>query len=62
MSRKIYIEPETLKRAEINSREAIREARETIKDGTPEEIRAAIRKALDRSSDYRAFLRANYNL
>jgi len=62
MDSRIYIEPETLKRAAENSREAFQEARAAVKNGSPEEIRAAIRAALDRSSDYRALLRANYHI
>lgn len=62
MEKRIYIEPETLETAERNFNDALREARETIQNGTPDEIREAIRRAVDRSSDYRAFIRANYNI
>ncbi len=62
MEKRIYIEPETLETAEQNFNDALREARETIQNGTPDEIREAIRRAVDRSSDYRAFIRANYNI
>jgi len=58
----IYIEPETIQRAAENSRDAIKEARETIKNGSPEEIRAALHKVIEASGNYRAFLCANYHI
>lgn len=62
MKKSVYIEPETLEKAEQNTREAFQKAHEAIQNGTPDEIREAIRAALDRSSDYRAFICARYNL
>lgn len=62
MKQNIYIEPETLNKAQENTTAAIHAAGETIKDGSPEEIKAAIHDAIEKSRIYRAFLCANYNL
>lgn len=58
----IYIESETLDKAARNTSEAIQEAKKTIRDGNPEEIREAMRKIIELSAIQRAFIRANYNL
>ena len=60
--RRVYIEAETLQKAEENTREAIQNAHEIIKNGTPDEIRAAVADVLQKSAAQRAFIRANYNL
>ena len=62
MDRHIYIEKETLEKAQKNTAEAIQNAHKAIKDGTPDEIRAAINALLVKSRAQRAFIRANYNL
>ena len=62
MQKQIFIEPETMKRAEANTAEAIQKAKEAIKDGTPDEIRARISEVLQASQAQRAFICANYNL
>lgn len=62
MQRSIYIEKETLQRAQENATEAIQTARETIRTGTPEEIKAAVHEALEKSRAYRSFVCANYHL
>lgn len=62
MKRKIYIEPETLEKAEQNTREAFQAAHDAIENGTPDEIRAAVADLIQKSAAQRAFIRANYNL
>lgn len=62
MERKIYIEPETLEKAEQNTREAFQAAHDAIRNGTPDEIRAAIAGLIQKSAAQRAFIRANSNL
>ena len=62
MDKKIYIEPETMRKAEENTREAMKNAVFVIENGTPEEIRAAVADLLQKSQAQRAFIRANYNL
>jgi len=62
MDRHIYIEKETLEKAQKNTAEAIQNSHKAIKDGTPDEIRAAINDLLVKSRAQRAFIRANYNL
>ena len=62
MERKIYIEPETLEKAEQNTREALKNAAYIIEEGTPDEIRAAVADLIQKSAAQRAFIRANYNL
>lgn len=41
MSNNIFIEPETMRKAEENTREAFQAAHDAIKNGTPDGIRAA---------------------
>lgn len=60
--RKIYIEPETIKKANDNLKESLKAAHEVIATGTPEEIKAQMNDVLQRSQDLRAFLCANYNI
>ena len=62
MDRNIYIEQETIERAKANSKKANSRAAEAIRNGSPEDIREAIQEALERSRDYRTFIRANYNI
>lgn len=62
MEKIIYIEPETMKKAEANTAEAIEEAKKTINEGNPEEIRARIAALLQASQAQRAFICANYKL
>lgn len=59
---KIFIEPETMQKAEQNTAEAIQKAHKAITDGTPDEIRSAINDLLQKSAAQRAFIRANYSL
>jgi hypothetical protein len=58
----IYIEPETMKRAEENTREALKNTAFIIEQGTPDEIRAAVADLIQKSAAQRAFIRANYKL
>ena len=58
----IYIEPETMRKAEENTAGAIKTAQDAIREGTPEEIRAAVADLLQKSAAQRAFIRANYSL
>lgn len=62
MSNNIYIEPETMRKAEENTREALKNAAYIIEEGTPDEIRAAVADLIQKSQAQRAFIRANYKL
>lgn len=62
MNNNIYIEPETMRKAEENTREALQAAHDAIKNGTPDEIRAAVADLIQKSQAQRAFIRANYKL
>ena len=62
MNNNIFIEPETMRKAEENTREALKSAAYIIEEGTPDEIRAAVADLIQKSQAQRAFIRANYNL
>lgn len=62
MENRVYIEPETINKAAENSHNANRKALDTIKNGTPDDIRQAVAESLERSRDYRAYICANYNI
>lgn len=61
-SRKIYIEPETINKANENLQDAIKSSREAIENGTNEDIKASIHDVIEKSQNLRAFLCANYNI
>ena len=58
----IYIERETLEKAEENTREALKNTAFIIENGTPDEIRAAVDDLLQKSRAQRALIRAHYHL
>ena len=60
--RKIYIEPETIKKANDNLKHSIEESKKAIDSGAPDDIRASVADVIQNSQDLRAFLCANYNL
>ena len=60
--RKIYIEPETINKANDNLNQSLKESKKAIESGTPEDIRASVADVIQKSQDLRAFLCANYNL
>ena len=62
MNTNIFIEPETMRKAEENTRKALKNAAYIIEAGTPEEIRAAVADLLQKSQAQWAFIRANYHL
>ena len=61
-SRKIYIEPETINKANKNLQDAIKASNETIANGSADEIKASIHDVIEKSQNLRAFLCANYNI
>lgn len=61
-ARKIYIEPETIERANKNLQNAIQASNEAIENGTDEEIKASVHDVIEKSQNLRAFLCANYNI
>lgn len=62
MNSNIFIEPETMRKAEENTREALKNTAFIIEQGTPDEIRAAVADLIQKSQAQRAFIRANYKL
>lgn len=62
MNNKIFIESETMRKAEENTREALKNAAFIIEEGTPDEIRAAVADLIQKSQTQRAFICAHYNL
>lgn len=60
--KKIFIEPETMQKAEENTRAAFTAAHAAIENGTPEQIRETAADLLQKLRAQRAFICANYNL
>lgn len=58
----IRIEYNTMKTAADNADQALKALKKAIANGTPAEIKEAIAEYKRASSDYRSFLRVNYNL
>lgn len=61
-ARKIYIESETINKANENLQDAIKASREAIENGTSEDIKSSIHDVIEKSQNLRAFLCANYNI
>lgn len=58
----IKIDYSTMKTAAENHDSAMKELKDAIATGTPAEVKEAIAKYKRAASDYRTFLRVNYNL
>ena len=58
----VYIEYSTMKKAAENADSAMKALKKAIATGTPAEIKEAIAEYKRASSDYRSFIKVNYNL